>query len=145
MKRIIYTILLLAIVFSLASCAGNNEKDAAKTKPDIDFTGWSSTMIAAEISNIYTNTLNYEGKIIKISGEVASVYSKATDQTYHYLIIYGPDRLPCCNQNLEFVSKDGKYPEDGTEVTIIGSFETYSETYQGKIYKYIHLNNSIIL
>ena len=56
------------------------------------------------------------------------------------------DAMACCSQGIEFVWGDGshtypdEYPEQGSEVVVIGEFETYME--DGDPYLYSRLKDA---
>jgi hypothetical protein len=122
MKKI-YVLLALTIFVSLSatSCA----KPKARTI-DVDLTMLSSTMVYAEVFNIMMNPDDYIGKTIKASGPyVTSLYQ---DEAYHFVLVEGAD--PCCPEGLMFVwngnhTYPDDYPEEGTEIEIIGIFKSY--------------------
>ncbi len=65
-----------------------------------------------------------------MKGLYTTAGSSKTDLTYHYVLI--KDALACCQQGIEFQWDDGshaadEYPELGSEVEVIGVFETYVE------------------
>ena len=39
------------------------------------------------------------------------------------------DAFACCQQGVEFVLTDGDYPEEGTTITVVGRYETYTTPY----------------
>ncbi len=49
------------------------------------------------------------------------------------------DALACCQQGVEFVLTDGDYPEEGTPITVVGRYETYTTPY----YDYFHLVDGV--
>lgn len=96
---------------------------------DVDLTQLSSTMIYSEVYNMLVTPENYVGKTIKMSGQLA-VYI-ASEQKYYYAVVIA-DATACCQQGLEFVLKGDPqnqedYPQDGTQVTVVGKFQTYQE------------------
>ena len=105
--------------------------DTPDASVDIDLTVMSSDMVYATVSDmVYNSPDDYVGKKIKMRGAYTTASSSATNLTYHYVII--KDATQCCAQGLEFVWGDGshdlsEYPEDGTEVEVIGVYETYTE------------------
>jgi translation initiation factor 1 (eIF-1/SUI1) len=106
---------------------------------DVDLTSLSSTMVYAEVYNMMINPEEYIGKTIKISGQYYASWFEETEQYYHGVII--SDATACCSQGLEFIWDDNthtypdEYPEDYTEVEIIGVFDSYEEL--GSTYYYI--------
>ena len=72
----------------------------------------------------------FMGKTIKASGAFAVYTDESTGKNYYACIIQ--DATACCSQGLEF-EPNGKfdYPDDfpelGSDVTVIGTFDTYEE------------------
>lgn len=111
---------------------------------DVDLTILSSTMIYSEVYNMMCMPENYIGKTVKMNGMFV-VYTNE-DQSMFYPAVIIEDATACCSQGLEFVVignppyPDG-YPEIETNITVIGTFETYLE--DGN--KYCRLQNATIL
>ncbi|NCC17134.1 MAG: hypothetical protein EOM28_12540 [Clostridia bacterium] len=111
-----------------------SSESAAEAHPqaegiDVDLTQLSSTMMYSEVYNMLGTPEDYVGKTIKMSGQLA-VYI-APNQKYYYAVMIA-DATACCQQGLEFILKvDSENPEDypkaGTEVTVVGQFQTYQE------------------
>ncbi len=148
MKKILTLLLVIIVLCSISACGTNEHTQSpdqqTNIKVDMDLTKLSATVISAEVYNIMSEPDKYIGKVIRISGEVASSFYEPTNTLYHFLIVYGPDRQACCNQNIEFVTADGKYPSDGTVVTLTGTFASYIEQENGVDNVYYHLNNANI-
>lgn len=108
---------------------------------DVDLTSMNSTMVYSEVNNMMVNPDDYIGKTIKMKGQF-SVYN---GQYKNYFACVIADATACCSQGIEFtLQKERKYPEEypetGTEITVIGEFETYLE--DGK--KYCQLKDALI-
>ncbi|MDD6057674.1 MAG: hypothetical protein PUB98_05385 [Clostridiales bacterium] len=111
-----------------AELAKETGTDAQKI--DIDLTEMSGTMVFSEVYNMMENPEDYEGKIVKMSGQFAVYQDEDTGKYYYAALI--ADAAACCQQGLEFVwNGDHKYPEDypevGDEVTVVGAFDSYEE------------------
>ena len=117
---------------------------ANTSEETVDLTVLSSTMVYSEVYNMMMTPENYVGKTIKMKGQFT--FYQATDengdpipdQIYFACII--ADATACCSQGLEFVlagehSYPADYPELGTEITVVGTFQTYEENG----YMYCHL------
>ncbi len=91
---------------------------------DIDLTILSSTVRYSEVFNITNNPFDYLGKVIKMSGNSAVFYDETDGQNYYSCLI--PDAAACCSQGIEYSLSDGNYPEEGTEITVVGTFSTYT-------------------
>ena len=105
-------------------------------KVDVDLTVLSSTMVYSEVYNmLYNDPAHYLGKTVKARGEF-SIYQLVTDGVLQpdpvsYACIIS-DAAACCAEGMEFVLEgDLTYPDDypelGTEITVIGEFQSYEE------------------
>lgn len=156
MKKIIAIILVLVLVLSFVACSKNsdknensNSKTTTKTTEttteaksvDLDLTQLSSTLIYSEVYNMLITPDDYKGKIIKMKGLFNQYTDEQTGETYNAVII--PDATACCQQGLEFELSDKTNPnfEQGAEITVVGTFDTYSE---GELL-YCHLENAKII
>ena len=97
---------------------------------DVDLTTLSSTMIYSEVSDMMTSPQNYMGKKVKMNGAFAVYHDENTDKYYYACII--KDATACCSQGIEFELKGSHkypddYPEEGSDITVEGTFDTYSE------------------
>ena len=103
---------------------------------DVDLIVLSSTMVYSEVYNmLYNDPAHYLGKTVKARGEF-SIYQLVTDGVLQPdPVSYGciiSDAAACCAEGMEFVLKDDlaypdDYPELGTEITVIGEFQSYEE------------------
>ena len=103
---------------------------------EVDLTVLSSTMVYAEVYNmLYNDPESYLGKTVRARGEF-SIYQLVVDGVLQpdpvaYACIIA-DAAACCAEGMEFVLEgDLTYPDDypelGTEITIIGEFQSYEE------------------
>ena len=103
---------------------------------EVDLTVLSSTMVYSEVYNmLYNDPAHYLGKTVKARGEF-SIYQLVTDGVLQpdpvsYACIIS-DAAACCAEGMEFVLEgDYTYPDDypelGTEITVIGEFQSYEE------------------
>ena len=105
---------------------------------DIDLTALSSTLVYAEVYNMMMSPEDYMGQTIKMKGTYHPLYFEETGKYYHYVVI--EDAAACCQQGIEFIW-DGEhvfpddYPLEGTEVEVVGVFDTYEEL--GERYPYV--------
>lgn len=156
MKKIIAIILVLVLALSFVACSKNSDKNEnynSKTTTkitettteaksvDLDLTELSSTLIYSEVYNMLITPDDYKGKIIKMKGLFNQYTDEQTGETYNAVII--PDATACCQQGLEFELSDKTNPnfEQGAEITVVGTFDTYSE---GELL-YCHLKNAKII
>ena len=104
---------------------------------DVDLTVLSSTMVYSEVYNmLYFYPEDYYGKTVKMTGQF-NVYQwvdesgVVADMPVAYACIIS-DAAACCAEGMEFVLEgDLTYPDDypelGTEITVIGEFQSYEE------------------
>ena len=120
---------------------------SASSDVDVDLTKLSSTMVYSEVYAMMTAPEDYIGKTVKMNGQFALYQATdvngqpVPDQIYFACVI--ADATACCQQGLEFVlAGDYKYPDDypelGTDITVVGEFQTYME---GAL-QYCHLINA---
>ena len=111
---------------------------------DVDLTVMGKDMVYATVYQMMCYPDDFVGKKIKCNGLYTACWYDATSQWYTYCII--KDALACCQQGLEFTWEDGshdisEFPEDGTEIEIIGTFRTYKD-FEEDEYQYCELANS---
>lgn len=104
---------------------------------ELDLTQLSSTVVYAEVYNMLVAPENYTDKIVRMTGEYQEYVDEYTGELYHSCVIY--DALACCQQGVEFVLADGDYPVEGTAITVVGRYETYTTPY----YDYFHLVDAV--
>ena len=120
-----------------------NEQETPDEQPqasadgvEVDLTVLSSTMVYSEVYNmLYNDPAHYLGKTVKARGTF-SLYQLVTDGVLQpdpvsYACIIS-DAAACCAEGMEFVLEgDLTYPDDypelGTEITVIGEFQSYEE------------------
>ena len=160
MKKIIAIVLALVLSLSFVACSKNSDKNENSTSKtttenttkatettteaksvDLDLTALSSTVVYSEVYNMLISPDDYKGKIIKMKGQFNQYTDEETGKIYNAVII--PDATACCQQGLEFQLADKSNPtfEQGTEITVKGSFNTYSD---GK-FIYCYLENAQIV
>ncbi len=111
------------------STPAQTDRQSSSSSPvDIDLTTLSSTMVYSEVYNMIASPENYMGKRVRMKGAFA--YSQGDNRYYYACII--SDATACCAQGIEFILKDPhkfpeEYPEKGTEITVVGNFDTYNE------------------
>lgn len=111
---------------------------------DVDLTKLSSSMVYAEVFNMMVQPQDYVGKQVKMAGTLQTAQVYKDDGTvdpgkYSYACII-KDALACCSQGIQFVPEGqltypDDFPEDDTEILVIGRFETYEEN--GYTYCYL--------
>lgn len=104
---------------------------------DLDLTTMNADLIYANVYSIVTDPDTYVGMTIRMSGSAVSYTDEVSGQTYYACFI--ADAAGCCQAGLEYQLTEGEYPEDGEEITILGTFEVYEE--DGN--PYVILDNSV--
>lgn len=108
----------------------NKPESGLEDAIDVDLTKLSSTMVYSEVYNMMYTPEDYIGKTVKMSGMFVAYTNQDQSQFYPAVII--ADATACCSQGLEFVLEGNPsypegYPEMETEITVVGTFETYEE------------------
>lgn len=99
------------------------EEPASETDatPEVDLTGMSSTMVFAEVYNMMVEPERYEGKTVRMTGELVTYPHPFTGEDCLAVIV--KDALACCAQGFQFQPAQGTaLPEAGTEVTVTGIY-----------------------
>ena len=118
----------------------DNQTDAPKTEGvDVDLTTMSATMVYSEVLNMQQKPDEYMGKIVKMKGPFN--VTETEDNRYYACVI--KDATACCTTGIEFVwagdhTYPDDYPEKDQEITVIGTFNVYSEGNS----KYLQLKNA---
>lgn len=124
MKWIKLCAICMGTTLLLSACSGKN---IASQSAEVDLTALSSTMVYAEVYNMVSYPEQYVGKTVKIKGKFRS----ADGENRMYYSCYIPDATACCQQGLEFRLKkeipDEDYPEQDTDIIVIGTFSTYED------------------
>lgn len=110
---------------------------------DVDLTQLSSTMVYSEVYAMMVEPEQYVGKTIKMRGLFAT-------QEYNGERLYAcivQDATACCAQGLEFETAEklaypDDYPKPGSEITVVGTFDSYKEEVDGNYYIYLVLKNA---
>lgn len=115
--------------------------DSSDGEIDIDLTKLDANMIYAQVADMVNNGDSYLGKTVKVKGPFS--YFQESDGREFFAVLIS-DATACCSQGIEFVL-DGNYsyPEDypsiGTEITVVGKFNYYTED---EFYTYCQLLNA---
>ncbi len=110
---------------------------------DVDLTQLSSTMVYSEVYAMVYEPEQYTGKTVKMHGLFATQEYNG-DRLYACIV---QDATACCAQGLEFEMAENlvypdDYPEPGTEITVVGTFDSYKEEVDGNYYIYLVLRNA---
>lgn len=115
-----------------ADATGFEEETLAPADPsvDVDLTVMSATMVYSEVFNMMVTPEDYVGKTVKMTGTFQAFTYEKTGEYYFTCVIQ--DATACCAQGMEFVLPEeyvypDDYPEEGSNVTVIGTFDTYME------------------
>lgn len=112
--------------------------EAEKQTIDVDLTKLSSTMIFSEVYNMLVEPERYEGKTVRMAGGYSAFLDQNTGAIYRVCMI--ADAAACCAQGMEFILTDGEYPEMESDITVVGTFQTYME--DGT--QYCHLVDAVL-
>lgn len=169
MKKLFHLLLIVTLIVSLSAC-GNKETPQNTQKPsapsgntqnsttvtddiskpqisnnlDVDLTKLSSTMVYSEVYNMMYTPDDYIGKTVKMKGQFAYYEDPETKAQYFACII--ADATACCSQGLEFIltgehTYPNDYPELGSEITVTGTFEVYTENG----FQYCRLKDAVLV
>ncbi len=122
-------------------------EDAAQETADVDLTQLSSTMVYSEVYAMVYEPEQYIGKTVKMSGLFATQEYEGT-RLFACIV---QDATACCAQGMEFELAENcvypdEYPQPGEEITVIGTFDTYTEDAgDGNYYIYLVLRNARLL
>lgn len=110
---------------------------------DVDLTQLSSTMVYSEVYAMMYEPESYLGKTVKMRGSFSAF--EINEKLYFACVV--PDATACCEQGLEFSlsgthSFPEDYPERGSEITVVGIFDLYSEEHNGNTSYYIILRDA---
>lgn len=108
----------------LAGCGGPTVTVSDK-KQSVDLTELSGTMVYSQVFDMVSMPENYLGAHVRMRGTALSYTDPDTERTFHAVLI--ADATACCQQGIEYVLASGDYPQDGTEVTVEGTFATVQE------------------
>ena len=152
MKQTLSVLLCLVTLLFASACGKSTSAPVVTTEMaapapgntvDVDLTKLSSTMVYSEVYAMMTEPENYIGKTVKMHGNFAT--QEYNGQRLFACIVQ--DATACCAQGLEFepestLSYPDDYPEPGTEITVIGTFDSYREEVDGNTYIYLVLRNA---
>lgn len=142
MKKWIAFILTMLLLFTGCGKQGTTPSkaaaDAAKQTIDVDLTALSSTMVYSEVYNMLTEPDRYIGKTVRMAGGYSAFLNEETGAVYRVCMI--ADATACCTQGMEFILTDENYPEMESDITVVGTFQTYME--DGT--QYCHLVDAVL-
>ncbi|MBR3136853.1 MAG: hypothetical protein IKG32_07580 [Clostridia bacterium] len=111
----------------LLGCGSGGASDV-----DIDLSRMNPNMRYAEITQVSQDPAKYVGKTARLVGYFRPYPDGDKNGTYTTgrIALEMPDQAGCCAAVVEFVLKDPegtKLPAVGTEVTVVGVLETYTQ------------------
>ena len=114
-------------LMTVAEAAPSSE---AERPVDLDLTKISGTVVYSQVYDMMMNPDSYLGQKVRMKGSFSYFQDPETKQEYFAAII--ADATACCAQGIEFEWKGAHtYPQDypplDTEITVTGTFSTYSE------------------
>lgn len=121
-----------AVETSKDGAAGESSSDKVKQSSDFDPSDIdvdvTENMYVAYINEIYINTEDYLGKVIRIQGMFQAYKDENTGITYYYVYRTGPG---CCGNDgsmcgFEF-TWDGDMPKDNDWIEVVGKLRQYEE------------------
>ena len=126
--------------------AASDEASSETSLIDIDLTVLNATMVYSQVYDMVVYPENYIGQMVKMSGQFA-IYEGAERNYYACLIA---DATECCQQGLEFVLVGDpvypdEYPELGSDITVAGVFDMYTENMGGQEVRFIQLIDAVML
>lgn len=141
MKKISIISLVLILALTLSAC-GSKSPVGASDAVDIDLTQLSSTMAYSEVTQMANDPGEYKGETVKMTGLFA--IDEGEKRNYYACQLF--DVTACCSTWLEFEwagkhSYPEDYPELGSEITVVGTLDTYKE--YGNTY--VQLSNATLI
>lgn len=125
--------LIALFMCSMVLCLGGCSSDNTNGKVGIDLSIMSDTMAYSELSRILTEPDNYVGRKITLGGTF-TVFT-AESGTYPACVLN--DATACCTTGLEFITKDGTYPSEGSIITVCGYLDSYVDEVDGGTYYHL--------
>ena len=97
---------------------------------DLDLTQMSGTMLFSQVNYMMYKPEKFIGQTVKVPGSFSAVYSEEEQRYYFGCLVR--DRSACCVLGVEFELPEDyvypdDYPEEGEEITVFGTFDTYQQ------------------
>ena len=112
--------LFVAMLFALTVGGGSA---AAAPAPDIDLTAMSATMVYSVVYDMVWHPDTYVGQVVKMRGRYTRYTADDTETLHHACVVQ--DATACCAQGIDFALADGNYPAPDSEITVVGTLDTY--------------------
>ena len=111
------------------------ERDAVQI--DTDLSRLSSTVLSAEVSNIYNSGRDNLGKTIRVRGTYSASFNTQLNMVIMYILTLDED--DCCREGFEIrVNRDlvfpDDYPKEGSFIEVDGVLRTHSDYGQTMMY-----------
>ena len=117
--------------------------EADGTKIDYDLSEMNSNMVYSQVFNMMMEPEFYEGKVIKMRGNLAFFENSPTANGGRAYGVIISDALACCQQGIEFkFDFQGKEPKEGEVITVIGTY-TCAQLPDGMVYNYVKAFSAI--
>ena len=156
MKKILFLLCVPLILFSFGACTRTEKETTtgsaatqttkepttaqATASETIDLSVLSGTAVYSQVYNMLITPADYMGKTVKMQGQFNRYQDPDTKKVYTSVII--ADATACCQQGLEFqAGSAADRLENGSTVTVEGTFDTYQE---GEL-TYCYLKNAQVL
>ena len=133
----VFALMLLSLSIFASGCGNSNGGGSNGDNIDVNLSALGSTMLFAEIINIWNNPEDYMGQVIKIHGGYFNFFHEESGQYIHFVMVL--DEGGCCEQGFPFrVSEDFDSPEElfefEEEIEVIGVFSRSGEDEWGSYY-----------
>ena len=130
MKRMLTTAIAICLICLLITGCGDAAATESRDDIDVDFTILSSTIATAKFNDIFTDSSEYLGQTIRVSGAYFYIYLAQTDKVYHFVTVVDGDA--CCRMGFEFrlpgiTEFPDDYPDAETIIEVIGVLSIYEE------------------
>jgi hypothetical protein len=147
-KKIIIAVIVVLIIGITAALIISNlfQSSGGRTNGSriLDFTRLSETIVIAEMIRIAERPDSYLDRTIKASGVYNIVYDERLGRYRHFIMVVEPD-ICCPKREFELIWNGdfSDFPEDKTEIEVVGVFKKYEEGRQ--TYYYLEVDNIIVL
>ncbi|MCR4802298.1 MAG: hypothetical protein K5895_04760 [Lachnospiraceae bacterium] len=119
----------------------NDSIEEPKEETVIDLSEMTEQLAYAKVIMILSDPYKYENQTVKMKGKLTIIEAEDGNVYYSCSVTDNPE-CTCCPSGFEFVSKDGTYPKEGTEITLMGTFCSYKDP-SGETY--FHVDDSVYI
>ena len=111
---------------STAPRSAESPQPVSQSSETVDLSVMNANIVYSEVFAMMTEPQKYMGKTVKMTGVCNRATNIETGADYYACII--TDATACCSQGIEFKLPEGEsYPQMGTDITVTGTFGTYTE------------------